>query len=49
MISEGLPCGCIKEFINNKWIWIYCDEHETSEENEKPELRKYRKKLMESY
>ena len=29
--GETLACGCVKEFVNNKWIWITCDEHETGD------------------
>lgn len=47
--TEGLPCGCVKEFLNNKWIWIYCEDHETIRDYQKPVLKKYRKKLMEAY
>lgn len=44
---EELQCGCVKEFINNKWIWIYCNEHETCSVYRKPIIKKYRKRDME--
>ena len=23
-----LECGCERELINGKWVWVYCEEHE---------------------
>lgn len=44
METEKLDCGCEKELINGKFIWIYCDEHDVDsyEAGERP-LTKFRK------
>lgn len=41
-----LSCGCEKEFIGGKWLWIYCDEHETEEYIPEVHITKYRKRVM---
>ena len=42
--TEVLPCGCEREFVNGKWIWYTCDEHETGDNFEyKANYTKYKR------
>lgn len=45
---EILSCGCEREFVNGRWMWYYCDEHdvESLQEITRP-IKKFKKHIDE--
>jgi hypothetical protein len=43
--DDVLECGCEREVINGKVVWITCDEHDEQSNYvpERPPLKKFRK------
>jgi len=47
--TEVMCCGCVREFVNNKWITIQeCSEHDPDNEprQQKPFIKKFRKAVQ---
>jgi hypothetical protein len=39
MTEKIESCGCERLLVNGKWIWIYCDEHDTTEFSYTPKIQ----------